>query len=342
MNNRFVAVVMAACSMASSASAESASVIADKELRIVVGYAAGGGYDTYARLVARHLGQQIGERTNIVVQNMPGGDGLTAANYMAQVAPRDGSAIGLTNRNFAVAPLLGILSKASVKYDPKAFNWVANLNSEVSVFIVRGDRNVASIADLTARPLRLGATGLTANNAIYPNVVNNLLGSRMSVVTGYPGTNHVILALERGEVDGIGGFSWTGLQAQRPGWIKDRIVVPVLQIGVSNISDLDAVPSLLSLARNNDDREALELIMAPEEMGRPFFLPPQTPAEVVYKTRVAFSKMAQNPDFLAAASKAGLDIKFTNGHDVQKYVERLNSAPDHVVDLAKQLMRRVQ
>jgi tripartite-type tricarboxylate transporter receptor subunit TctC len=263
---------------------------------------------------------------------------LAAANYMSQIAPKDGFVIGLTNRNFAVAPLLGIVSDSSVKYDPKAFNWVANLNSEVSIFIVRSDRGVSSVRDLPSSSLQLGATGLTANNAMYPNVVNQLLGSRLTVVTGYPGAHHVTLALERGEVDGIGGYSWSTLQAQRPEWVQNGFIVPILQIGATTIPELGSVPSIMALARSEQERRALELIVAPERMGRPFFLPPKTAPDVVAKTRDAFSALSRDEAFQGAAAKSGLEITFMDGRSVQEYVEQLNSAPAEVVTLAKQLL----
>ena len=335
---RLLAVLLAVSCVASPTLAQTQSAPSAQELRIVVGYAAGGGYDAYARVVARFLGQHLSGRPAVVVQNMPGGDGLAAANYMSQIAPKDGFVIGLTNRNFAVAPLLGIVSDSSVKYDPKAFNWVANLNSEVSIFIVRSDRGVSSVRDLPSSSLQLGATGLTANNAMYPNVVNQLLGSRLTVVTGYPGAHHVTLALERGEVDGIGGYSWSTLQAQRPEWVQNGFIVPILQIGATTIPELGSVPSIMALARSEQERRALELIVAPERMGRPFFLPPKTAPDVVAKTRDAFSALSRDEAFQGAAAKSGLEITFMDGRSVQEYVEQLNSAPAEVVTLAKQLL----
>jgi tripartite-type tricarboxylate transporter receptor subunit TctC len=313
---------------------------AGKELRVIVGYAAGGGYDAYARVVAQVLGRYLPGHPTVVVQNMPGGDGLAVANYMARVAPRDGSVIALTNRNFAVAPLLGMVAQSSAQYDPKAFNWLANLNSEVSVVIFRKDAGIRTLDDLRRVTVIVGATGLTANNAVYPYMMNNLLGTRLKVVTGYPGTNHLILSMERGEIGGIGGFSWSGLQAQRPDWIQTGEAISVLQVGLTRIPELTDVPSFLDLARNADERSALELIFAPEAMGRPFFAPPETPSPTVEVLRRAFADAVEDPDFRAASATARLDVTFTDGATLQKTVARLNAASPAVVSLARRAMEK--
>jgi len=167
----------------------------------------GRGYDTYARIVAQHLGKQIAGYPTIIVQNMPGADGLTVANHVYARAAKDGSVIAVTNRNMAVAPALGLIEPQSVQYKAEEFTWLANLNTEVSVIIIRRDAKVNSIDDLRQRTVIVGSTGLTANNAIYPYVANNLLKTKFKVVTGYPGTSHLVLALERGEIEGIGGWA---------------------------------------------------------------------------------------------------------------------------------------
>ena len=166
-----------------------------------------------------------------------------------------------------------------------------------------------------------------------------MLGTQIKVVTGYPGTSHLILALERGEIDGIGGWSWSGLQAQRPEWIRDGTIVSLLQLGTERIPELKDVPLLLELARSDNERRALELIFAPETMGRPFFAPPQTPTEAVTLLRNAFAAVVEDPEFKMAAERARLDITFTGGDALQQMVVRLNSTGPEVVELARRAMR---
>jgi tripartite-type tricarboxylate transporter receptor subunit TctC len=328
--------------LATSARAQSGTgdVFKGKELRIIVGYATGGGYDNYARIVGPFLSKHLPGNPTVVVQNMPGGDGLAVANYMAQRAPRDGTAVALTNRNLAVAPLLGMIEPANVQYDPKQFVWLANLNSEVSVLIVRTDAGVKTLDDVRMRPVVVGATGLTANNAVYPYVANNVLGAKFKVVAGYPGTSHLLLALERKEVDGIGGLAWSSLKVQRPDWIEKRTIIPVLQLGLSKVQELKDVPLILDLAPSERDRRALELVFAPEELGRPFFAAPQTSSATAQALRSGFAAAVADDGFKAAAEKAQLEVSFMDGATLEGIVRRLNAASPDVVDLAKRVMER--
>lgn len=311
-----------------------------RDVRLLVGYATGGGYDTYARIVGQHIRKHVPGQPTVIVQNMPGADGLTLANHMFARAPRDGSEIALTNRNIAVAPTLGLVDPQTVQYKAEQFYWLANLNTEVSVIVVRRDINVNSIDDLRRRPVIVGATGLTANNAIYPYVTNNLLKTQFKVVTGYPGTSHIVLALERGEIEGIGGWAWSSILVQKPDWVKDKFIVPLLQLGVGKHPDLADVPLIMDFAKGDEDRQALELIFAPEAMGRPFFAPPGLPAGVGPAWRAAFAALMSDKDFIASSEKAKLDVSFTDGQAVQDLVQRLAAVSPTAIELAKKLTQR--
>lgn len=334
-------VIVFATWAATPASAQtSADLYRGKQIRILVGYAPGGGYDTYARAVAEALSRNIPGNPSVLVQNMPGADGLALANYMAQLAPRDGTVIALTNRNLVVAPLLGLIDPSSVHYDPIQFDWIGNLNSEVSVVIVKSDLGIRDIEDLRRREVVVGSTGLTSENGIYPYIVNNLLGTRLKVVTGYPSTSGVMLALESGEVGGIGGLSWSSLQVQRPDWIKNKVITPLIQLGLHPAPELANVPLIRDLARTDDEKRALDLIFVPEELGRAFFIPPGSPEQAIGILREAFAALIKDPEFTQVAKSARLDIAFTSGASVQDLVTRLNSAPPSVVELARRLPKR--
>lgn len=311
-----------------------------KEVSILVCYASGGGYDAYARAVALVLGRYLPGSPSVIVRNMPGADGLAVVNYMAQRAPKDGTVVALASRNLAVAPLLGSVDRASIRYDPGQFNWIANLNSEASVFIFRSGLGIRTLDDLRQHEVVVGATGLTSNNAVYPYVANNILGTRLKVVIGYPGTSHLTLALERGEIAGIGGLAWSSLQVQRPDWIEEKKVVPVLQLGLTRVPELNDVPFILDLARDEEERRALELVFAPEEMGRPFFAPPETTAPVVDLLRKAFSAVVVDPDFRGAVARGRLDVTFTDGALMQNLVARLSSVGPDIIQLARRVMQR--
>jgi tripartite-type tricarboxylate transporter receptor subunit TctC len=312
-----------------------------KELRILVGYAAGGGYDIYARAVAQHLGRHIPGSPAIIVQNMPGADGLSAANNIYSQAPKDGTVIAVTNRNVAVAPILGLVEAGDIRYDPKKFTWIANLNSEVSVALFRADAGVRSVEDLKARTIIVGSTGLTSNNAVYPYIMNNLLGTKLKVVVGYPGTSDVTLALERGEIQGNGGWAWSSFMVQRPTWLRDKFVVPILQLSLQRVPELgDAVPSIFDYATDEETRQALGLIFSPDTIGRPFFGPPGIPAEVVRQLRAAFAALADDPAFKATAEKSKLDLSFIGGEELETLVNRITDASPAAVDLAKKITQR--
>lgn len=311
-----------------------------KELRILVGYDVGGGYDIYARTVANHLARFIPGSPTVVVQNMPGADGLKVADYMYLQAPKDGTVIALTNRNIAVAPILGLVDANSIRYEAQKFYWIANLNSEVSVAVFRTDAGVSSVEDLKKKPIIVGSTGLTANNAVYPYVMNNLIGTQLKVVTGYPGTSAVVLALERGEVQGIGGWAWSSIMVQRPHWIRDKTIVTLLQLGIDKVPELVGVPSIFDFAKNDETRQALQLIFSPDTLGRPFFAPPGISAETGQILRSAFKRLANDPEFQAAAAKAKLEIAFMDGESLEKLVDRLSKASPAAVELAKKITQR--
>lgn len=340
MKRRLFACMGALLLSATPASAQaSRELYQGKEVRLLVGYAAGGGYDAYARAISRVLGRHLPGNPTVIVQNMPGADGLSLANHMAQRAPRDGTVIAITNRNLAVASQLGLVDKSSAQYDSAKFRWIANLNVEVGVVVVRSELGIKNVDDLRQRQVVVGATGTTANNAIYPVVVNAVLGTKLKVVTGYPGTSHLTLALERGEIEGIGGSSWASLQVQRPDWIREGKVVPIVQLGTHGVPELKDVPLIIDLVRSDEERRALELIFAPDMMGRAFFAPPETPGEAVTVLRKAFAAAVEDPDFKETAERARLDVTFTDGALVQDMVMRLHSTPPEVVELARRLMQ---
>jgi tripartite-type tricarboxylate transporter receptor subunit TctC len=321
--------------------AQSALQFRGKELRILVGYAAGGGYDIYARAVAQHLGRHIPGNPAVIVQNMPGADGFSVANSIYGQAAKDGTIIAVTNRNIAVAPILGLIDANDIRYDPRKFTWIANLNSEISVALFRSDAGARSIEDLKAKIFIVGATGLTSNNAVYPYIMNNLIGTKLKVVVGYPGTSDVTLALERGEIQGNGGWAWSSFMVQRPTWLRDKIVVPILLLSLQRVPELgDTVPSIFDYAHDAETRQALDLIFSPDTIGRPFFAPPGIPAAATAMLRTAFAALPNDPAFLATAEKTKLDLSFMGGEELQRLVDRIAAATPAAVALATRITQR--
>jgi tripartite-type tricarboxylate transporter receptor subunit TctC len=218
--------------------------------------------------------------------------------------------------------------------------WIANLNSEVSMIVVRSDLGIQSIDAIQQRPVIVGATGLTSNNALYPYVSNNLLHTKFKVVTGYPGTSHLVLALERGEIEGIGGWAWSSILIQKPDWIRDKTITPLLQLSLHKHPDLPNVPLIMDFAKTPEDRQALELIFAPETMGRPFFGPPGMDPTAGKALRTAFLDLSKDENFKAAADKAKLDVSFMDGEALQAMVSRISATSPSAVELAKRLTQR--
>ena len=318
------------------------SVKADspKEIRILVGYASGGGYDAYARIVAQSLGKHLPDAPTVLVQNMPGADGLTVTNFMFTRPPKDGSTFALTNRNIAVAPTLGLIEPKNVQYKAEEFFWLANLNSEVSVIVARHDAGFSSVQDMKKKPFLVGSTGLTSNNAIYPYVSNNIAGTKMKVVTGYPGTSNIVLALERGEIDGIGGWAWSSIAVQKPSWIKDKFIIPLMTLALEKHPDLPDTPSIFDYAKSDENRTALKLIFAPESMGRPFFGPPGMDPKAGQMLRNAFADLVRDPQFQNSAAKAKLDISFIDGKTLQDLIADLSRATPSAIARAKEITQR--
>ncbi|HWG05896.1 MAG TPA: hypothetical protein VG271_12860, partial [Beijerinckiaceae bacterium] len=289
-----------------------------KEVKIIVGSGAGGGYDAYARLAAPHLPKYLPGHPNVIVENMPGGGGLKLANYMAQIAPRDGSEIAINDRNLVAAPLLRMVEMDAVHYDATKFVWLANLNSDVSFLIVRASAGVKNIDDLRKKEIIVGAASQTDNNGIFPYISNNLIGTHFKVVNGYPSSSALALAIDRGEIDGVDGFSWSSLQVQRPQWLRDHTVLLLLQLGLKPLPEAPDVPLMLSLAKNDTDRQALELFATLNTLGRPFFGPPQMSDTATAAWRKAFADLVKDETFLATAKKAHLDVIYVDGKTVQQ------------------------
>jgi tripartite-type tricarboxylate transporter receptor subunit TctC len=322
------------------AQAEAGSAHGFKEVKILVGSGAGGGYDAYARLAAPFIGKYLPGHPTVVVENVPGGGGLKLANYMAQIAPHDGSEIGITDRNLIAAPLLKMVEMDNVHYDVKKFVWLVNLNSDVSFLIVRAAAGVKSIEDLRKREVIVGSVSQTDNNGIFPYISNNLIGTHFKVVTGYPSSSALALAMDRGEIDGVDGFSWSSMQVQRPEWLRDHTVLLLIQLGLVPLPEEPDVPLMLDLAKNDTDRQALTLFATLNTLGRPFFGPPQMSGEAASAWRKAFADLVRDQDFLALAKRGRLEVTFTDGETVQKRVEQINSVGPEVVDAAIHALQR--
>jgi len=286
-----------------------------KSVELLIGYSGGGGYDVYARLLARHIGRHIPGNPSIVPRNMPGAGSLVLANWLYNVAPKDGTAFGIIGRGTPFDPLLGI---DAAKFDPAKYTWMGSMNNEVSVCVSWHTSGVTKFEELQQRELVVGGTGPSADTDQFPRITNAVLGTKFKIVSGYPGGNDISLAMERGEVQGRCGWSWSSVIATRMDWYKQKKIHVLIQLALEKHDDLPTVPLVVDLAKNEDDRATLRLIFARQVLGRPFLAPPGLPRDRAEALRKAFMATMKDKAFLADADKAKLEITPVSGEAIQK------------------------
>jgi tripartite-type tricarboxylate transporter receptor subunit TctC len=274
-----------------------------KTVSIVIGYSVGGGYDAYGRLVARHLGKYIPGQPNVVPQNMTGAGSLKAANYIYSVAPKDGLAIGTFSRSLAIAPLLN-----KAEFDSTRFTWLGSVTDEVSLCVTRQESAVKTFNDLLVMPSTFGGEGAGSDPNVFALLYRNVFGAKIKLVSGYPGTNEIQLATERGEVDGLCGLSWSTLKGRYPHWLKERKVNILVQAGIKTEAELPHVPAATDLAKEPEQRQILTLILIGQAMARPFAAPPGIPADRKAALIAAFDRTVKDADFLAEAQRLNVDV----------------------------------
>lgn len=306
-----------------------------KQVKLISAYAAGGNSALYGDVVRRHMGRHIPGNPVVILQNMPGAAGLVATNYMAQRAPRDGTEIGLTSRTAPFEPIFG---NDKALFDSRTLIWLGSANVETSVCIANTDSGARTFEDVTKRELVIGGSAPDALDMIAPNVSNQLLGTRFKIVGGYPLSSDILLAMERREVSGFCGVSWPSLKLRYTRLLEDKMFHILFQIALDKAPDLKDVPLLQEFAKNEADKQVLELLIAPQGMGRPFFTAPGVPADRVAALRKAFAATMADPEFNAEAAKAGIEIQYVSGEKVTEILAKAYGAPKPVVDRMKKLL----
>jgi tripartite-type tricarboxylate transporter receptor subunit TctC len=298
-----------------------------KQLRMIVGSAVGGGYDLFARIVARHIVDHIPGHPTIIVQNQPAAGGVVMANQLYAQGPKDGTVIGVPINGLPTAPLL----QSGTQFDPTKLIWLGSTNREAYVAFVWHTVPVDSIAELRRKEVVVGATTPGTTMVDFPLLVNDVLGFKFKVVRGYQGTPQINLAIERGEVQGMGGLGWASVKAQTPHWISERKIKVLAQYGLTRSAELAEVPTMLELAKSDADRQAMTMLFARTEYGRPYFLPPDVPAERVAALRHAFDATMRDAAFIAEAARLQFDVDPLTGEAVQALVGQLAATPREVV-----------
>jgi len=301
-----------------------------------IGYSVGGGYDLYARLVARHLGKHIPGNPTVVPKNMEGAGSLRLANWLYGAAPRDGSAIGATSRGAAFDPLLG---QMGAQFDASKFSWIGSANDEVSVCVALPSSGVTTFEDVLTKPLTIGSTGVGDDTYQFPAVINAVLGTKFKIITGYPGGNDVTLALERGEVQGRCGWSWSSLKATRADWVASKKVIVLVQMSLSKHPDLPDVPLIMDFAKTDEQRQIFKLIFARQVMGRPYVAPPDVPKDRVTALRQAFADTMKDKEFLDDAAQGRFEINPVSGERLEALVNEIYQTPPEVAKKAGAMLQ---
>ncbi len=308
-----------------------------KQINLYIGTSPGGGYDTYARLLARRLGNYIPGNPTIVPQNMPGAGSNKLAGYMYSVAPKDGTGIGAIFSGAILQPLIGDLP---TQHDPSRFIYLGNANVEVFICLARADAPVKTFKDMFAQELIIGATNEGGATRDFPAMLNNVLGTKLRLVSGYAGSNEIILAIERNEVQGICGIGWSSIIAQHPQWLTNGFARILAQLASKGHPAMDkmGIPLAFDYAKTEDDRKVMDLFYSQLTFGRPYVLPPGVPADRVAALRKAFMAALQDKETLAEAEKMKLDVDALSGEQVQAAVAKAYAMPATIVERVKQAL----
>ena len=319
---------------------DAASFFQNKTITIGVGAASGGGLDTYARLISRHLGEHVAGKPKIVVSNMPGAGGQIVARHLVNNAPKDGTFIATFFPSVLIDPLL---NSGPRPIDPSTFGYVGNAKIEASVCMVRKDAGFDKIEDLRTRELTLGGTTGGSQVVDFPTVEKNLLGVKMKLIPGYQGTREVGAAIERGEVQGICGIGWSTLKVQYPDLLTNNAFAKIYaQEDVNGDAELNAagVPLVYSLARNESERQVLKVLYAQNDLARPYAAPPGVPADRLDALRRGFLAALESDDLKADAAKMRIDVNATSGADMKTIVDAVYATPPDVLQTLKQALGR--
>ena len=303
----------------------------DKTVRINVGSPPGTGYDTFARLVARNLGRFLPGNPNVVVTNMPGASGVNSVNYLYNLAPKDGTFIGLFD---SAMPFYEAIGALGIRFKSADLSWIGSLTRGVNIISVWHTTGINTIEDAKKKEVVLGAVTGGGIMSVYPAMVNNVLGTRFKIVTGYEGSASVDLALEKGEVEarGILISSW---RTGHPEWLKQKLVTPIVQIGFQRDAQLPDVPLLTDLAQNEEQARMFKFVSGPMAYERPFAGPPGLPPAILTAFRKAFEAMEKDKEFIEDATKGGVDLDPLSGDEVAKIAAEIVATPEGTVKAVK-------
>lgn len=309
----------------------------NRHMTILISTPPGGGYDVYARLLGRNLGRYIPGHPDIIPRNMPGAGGMVLLNYAYNRGARDGTLLFTLHFNL---PLYQAMGGKGVRFDVRKIIGLGRLLASNAVIGVwnKSKSKVRNIQEALRYPAVIGSTGATSNSTVYPTIMNNMLGTKFKVVPGYAGGGQVFLAMERGEIDGFGSFSYLTFKSVKPQYLTQKLFSPIVQFGTKRETAWSDVPTAIELAKTPIDKRAMEVAVAGPEIGFSYFMPPDVPAARVAALRKAFDDMVKDPRFLKEAAREKLFLRPATGPEVEAIVARVLSAPPAAIDRLRQLM----
>lgn len=306
-----------------------------KEITVLIGTGPGTTYDLYARLLARHMGRHIPGEPKLIPSNKVGAGSLNAINGLYNTSPRDGTHIGTGHRFIPIMPLFGM---AGTQFDALKFQYIGSMGRESGVCVSRKDANFKSIDDVKKREVRVGTTGAGSELTTFAQTLTATLGLKLVTIRGYPAATAIDLAIEQNEIQGRCGVSWGSLKAAKPQWLKDDFIDIWVQLGLSKEPDLPNVPLIGDLVSDRTDKRAIELMLAPSEMARPFLAPPDVPKLRIEVLRAAFDAAMSDPALLEEARKQGVEITPMTGAKIEALLAGVYSAPADVIERARKLV----
>lgn len=309
--------------------------LSGKSVSLLIGFGPGGGYDLWGRTVARHIGRHLPGKPGVVPQNMPGAGSYVAASHIYGAAPKDGTVFGIIARDAALGPLS---NAPGARFDATKMSWLGSPTREHNACIANSTAKVKKADDLRTHELVLGDTGPGTGTRSYPKVLNDLLGYKFKLVSGFRSSADVFLAMERGEVDGI-CESLDSIMQRKPDWIPNKVVNVLLQAGAESRPELKGVPNVLTLARNAEEKQVLEFLYAGQDIGRPFVAPPDLPPDRLKMLRDAFSATMKDPEFVADVKRSKLDLEPEDGEHIAALIAKIYATPRPIIDRVANLIR---
>jgi tripartite-type tricarboxylate transporter receptor subunit TctC len=319
-----------------AAAQDAAPSFKGKTVDIYTGYTVGGGYDLYTRLLARHIGKYLPGNPTVVPKNMEGAASIRFANWLYSVAPKDGTVLGTIGRGTALDPLLG---QPGAQFDGTRYNWIGSANDEVSVCVAWHTTGFKTFDDMLRRELLIGGTGPGDDTVQFGKVLAGVLGAKLKIISGYPGGNDAVLAMERGELQGRCGWSYSSVKAAHPDWLAQNKIAILVQFALAKHPELPDVPLITDLAKTEEQQKLLRFVFARQVMGRPYLAPPGVPAATVAALRRAFMATMADKEFLADAERSKIEITPVPGERIQELVAELYKTPPELTKRLAEMLR---